>query len=57
VLLATDPAGPFTRVNPADQIETSFVYARRPGAVGFVRIRAIDYWGRVLGTSTTVALP
>jgi L-iduronidase len=57
VLVAETRAGPFHRVNAADQIETGYVLQREPGTGGFAKVRAIDYWDRVIGDSDPIALP
>ena len=57
VLWAAAAAGPFQRVNPSDQLETGFVYQRLPGAPGYVKVRAVDYWNRLAGESLAVELP
>lgn len=56
VLRADSPNGPYTRVNPQDQIETGFLYETPALPTGFIKVRAIDYWGRVSGESEPVRL-
>ncbi len=48
--------GPWTRVNPRDQLETGFLYEGTPRPGGLIKIRAIDYWDRVSGESAALAL-
>lgn len=54
VLRASARSGPFERINPADQIETGFVFQRAPGEHGFVKVRAIDLWGRPAGETEVI---
>jgi len=57
VLYALSEAGPFVRVNAADQIETGFVYQRPHGERGYAKVRASDYWGRTIGESEVIPIP
>lgn len=56
VLHAGTANGPYTRVNPQDQIETGFLYETSQPPTGFIKIRAIDYSGRVSGESEPLRL-
>jgi L-iduronidase len=45
VYFAPHVDGPYTRVNPQDQLDTAFLHVREPGP-GVYTVRAVDYWER-----------
>lgn len=51
VLYASDPDGPFERVNDVDILTSAYLHPRPPASelpneTGYYAIRAVDYWGR-----------
>jgi hypothetical protein len=50
VLHAPTPTGPFVRINGPDQLDAAFLHSA-DDVSGCYQVRAVDYWGRVGGTS------
>lgn len=56
VLYSETANGPFKRINAADQVGTGFIYETEQPPHGYVKIRAVDYWGKNAGESGMVEI-